>query len=390
MASIALRNLNKTFGDTCVLRDVTLEVRDGELLSLVGPSGCGKTTLLRIIAGLDFANSGDVLIDGEPVDALPPKQRDVAMVFQSYALYPYMNVRENMALPLTMRRLSRWQRLPLLGRWLPGSAAALREIDEIVTNTAMPLGLNPLLDRRPAQLSGGQRQRVALGRAMVRRPKVFLMDEPLSNLDAKLRVDTRAEIAQLHRRLGATFIYVTHDQVEAMTMSDRVALMIDGRLLQVAPPQEIYDDPSDLRVAEFIGTPRINTLIGKLRDGEIEVSGHRWPLRVAGAGQESIQLGVRPEWFELCDANAVTHDSAAVRGTLVHVEQLGSETLLHVAIPGQAVSALVRVQPKRAVNLRAGTELTLVAHTALAFDANGRRLRDLQWLTERPLQVVNG
>jgi multiple sugar transport system ATP-binding protein len=390
MASVELRNLQKSFGDTMVLRDITLNVRDGELLALVGPSGCGKTTLLRILAGLDFADSGEVCIDGEPVDDLPPKRRDVAMVFQSYALYPYMSVRENMALPLLMRRMSRWQRLLIVGRWLKGSAAVRREIDSAVESAAAPLGLTALLDRRPAQLSGGQRQRVALGRAMVRHPKVFLMDEPLSNLDAKLRVDTRAEIAQLHRRLGATFVYVTHDQVEAMTMSDRVALMVDGRLLQVAPPQEIYDDPNDLRVAEFIGTPRINTLVATRIDDGVEIGAHKWPLRISGVTDNQIQLGVRPEWFELCKPDAEVYEGCVVKGALVHIEQLGSETLLHVAVPGQTASVLARVPPIKARNLRIGAPIALAAHTALAFDMQGQRLRELHWSHERSLQVANG
>jgi multiple sugar transport system ATP-binding protein len=390
MASLTLRNIQKSFGVTSVLRDLTLDIRDGELLALVGPSGCGKTTLLRIIAGLDHADVGDVYIDDEAVDALPPKKRDVAMVFQSYALYPYMTVRENMALPLAMRRLSRWQRLPLLGRWWPGSAVLRREINDVVQTTAEPLGLMPLLDRRPSQLSGGQRQRVALGRAMVRHPKVFLMDEPLSNLDAKLRVDTRAEIAQLHRRLGATFVYVTHDQVEAMTMSDRVALMVDGRLLQVAPPQEIYDDPSDLRVAEFIGTPRINTLTAKPIDGGLEIGRQRWPLQIANSGNALVQIAVRPEWFELIEADKPALGKGVLQGTLVHIEQLGSETLLHVSVPDQKGSILARVHPARARNLHAGATLALATSTALAFDAEGKRLRELHWLQDRHLQVANG
>lgn len=260
MAALRLHQISRSFGSTRVLDGVDLDIRDGEFLTLVGPSGCGKTTLLRIIAGLDHAEEGQVEIDGALVDDLPPKQRDVAMVFQSYALYPYMTVAQNLALPLVMRKLSRLQRLPLIGPWWPGARARRREIDIAVEQVAESVGLGQMLHRRPAQLSGGQRQRVALGRAMVRRPKVFLMDEPLSNLDAKLRVDTRAEIADLHRRLGATFVYVTHDQVEAMTMSDRVALMMGGRILQLGTPQEIYDDPLDLRVAEFIGTPKINEI----------------------------------------------------------------------------------------------------------------------------------
>ena len=390
MASVTLSGIGKSFGANAVLQGVDLEVRDGEFLSLVGPSGCGKTTLLRIVAGLDHADCGQVRIGAQAVDALPPKQRDVAMVFQSYALYPYMTVAQNMALPLTMRRLSRGQRLPLLGRWWPGSAAERSRIAADVAAVAEPLGLGPLLGRRPAQLSGGQRQRVALGRAMVRQPQVFLMDEPLSNLDAKLRVDTRAEIAQLHRRLGATFVYVTHDQVEAMTMSDRVALMMDGRLLQVAPPQEIYDDPVHLRVAEFIGTPRINTLPAQPVEGGCVVGDRRWPLLVAGAGRLGLQLAVRPEWLQLADDPALAEPACVVAGRLVHLELLGAETLLHLRAEGVPQTLLARVDPARARHLSVGQCVALSSTRVLAFDGAGARLRDLQWLGGRRLQVVHG
>ncbi len=391
MAALTLSHLHKSFGSTAVLNDVSLEIQDGEFISLVGPSGCGKTTLLRIIAGLDHADSGKVHIGEQAVDALPPKARDVAMVFQSYALYPYMTVRENMALPLVMRRLSWLQRLPLLGRFVAGRRALLQDIRNSVAGVAASLGLAALLDRRPAQLSGGQRQRVALGRAMVRQPQVFLMDEPLSNLDAKLRVATRAEIAQLHRRLGTTFVYVTHDQVEAMTMSDRVALMIDGRVLQVATPQQIYDDPADLRVAEFIGTPRINALLAMRTDCGLQVAGQRWSLRVGGDDGAALQVAVRPEWWTLHadDVHAGEHP-ASVRGTLVHQELLGAETLLHVGLRDDDAVLIARVEPERARGLALGATLLLSTQRVLVFDAQGRRLRDVQWLPQRHLEVVNG
>ena len=391
MAALTLTGISKSFGSTAVLRDVNLDVADGEFISLVGPSGCGKTTLLRIVAGLDHADQGRVHIGGLPVDELPPKARDIAMVFQSYALYPYMTVRENMALPLVMRRLTRLQRLPLLGRWMPGTRRALADIQGAVAETAQPLGLAPLLDRRPAQLSGGQRQRVALGRAMVRQPQVFLMDEPLSNLDAKLRVDTRAEIAQLHRRLGATFVYVTHDQVEAMTMSDRVALMMDGRVLQLATPQQIYDDPVDLRVAEFIGTPKINALSASRFEGGLRVGSERWPLHVPADGGGRLHVAVRPEWWTLLDSNTPPADGqGALCGTLVHQELLGSETLLHLAVPEHDGAVIARVEPRRARGLALGQPLVLSTTRALVFDAQGRRVRDVGWSGERHLEVVNG
>jgi len=377
MASLHLRGIGKSFGATRVLHDVELEIRDGEFLTLVGPSGCGKTTLLRIIAGLDHADRGSVWIGEQAVDALPPKRRDVAMVFQSYALYPYMTVAQNMALPLVMRRLGTAQRLPLLGRWLPGTAAAQARIAAEVGAVADSLGLGALLQRRPAQLSGGQRQRVALGRAMVRRPQVFLMDEPLSNLDAKLRVDTRAEIAELHRRLKTTFVYVTHDQVEAMTMSDRVALMVEGRIVQLAPPQVIYDDPADLRVAEFIGTPKINTLAASVEPEGLRVGTDRWPVRVRADAGTPVTVAIRPEWWLPHETGIVRPGAACVvRGTVRHLEPLGGETLVHVAPQHEAAAVVARMEPARARALRIGEPVALAAPAAraLVFDASGARL----------------
>jgi len=377
MASLQLRGIGKSFGTTRVLQDIDLDIRDGEFLTLVGPSGCGKTTLLRIIAGLDHADRGSVHIGDRAVDRLPPKRRDVAMVFQSYALYPYMTVAQNMSLPLVMRRMSTAQRLPLLGRWLRGAAAARAAIAAEVGTVAESLGLGALLERRPAQLSGGQRQRVALGRAMVRRPQVFLMDEPLSNLDAKLRVDTRAEIAELHRRLQTTFVYVTHDQVEAMTMSDRVALMVDGRIVQLATPQVIYDDPTDLRVAEFIGTPKINTLAASVEADGLRVGAEHWPVRVRAAAGAPVTVAVRPEWWLPQEASATPHTGLCiVRGAVRHLELLGGETLVHVAPAHQAAPVVARMEPQRARGLRIGETVVLAAPAArvLAFDSAGARL----------------
>ena len=376
VAALTINGISKKFGQTPVLSDVSVDIQDGEFLSLVGPSGCGKTTLLRIIAGLDHADTGDIRIGSQVVDDLAPKARDVAMVFQSYALYPYMTVRENMALPLQMRELTRAQRAPFVGRWLPGAAQARQRVAEHVEKVAEPLGLLKLLDRRPAQLSGGQRQRVALGRAMVRKPSVFLMDEPLSNLDAKLRVETRAEIAQLHRRLGATFVYVTHDQVEAMTMSDRVALMMDGELLQVATPAEIYGDPVDLRVAEFLGTPRINVLEATVTGGFAEVAGARWPLSATQAADGTrLQLAIRPEWL-----TPSIMGGGQLSGHIVHLELLGPELLVHLDAPGAQRPVIARVEPSSASGLRIGQPLALAVSRVLSFDAQGRRLRDMEWL----------
>lgn len=396
MASISINGLSKQFGSVPVLRRVDLQVRDGEFLTLVGPSGCGKTTLLRIIAGLDHADAGHIQIGDQLVDALAPKQRDVAMVFQSYALYPYMTVEQNIALPLIMRRMSALQRLPLIGARLSGSRATRQAIANEVRAVADSLGLLKLLMRKPAQLSGGQRQRVALARAMVRRPQVFLMDEPLSNLDAKLRAATRTEIAELHRRLASTFIYVTHDQVEAMTMSDRVALMIDGQILQLDTPQEIYDNPIDVRVAEFIGTPKINVLTAVREADGLRVCGALWPIaladqRAAGSNANSNTnsdsksgvnsdtsyfAAVRPEWWTLHEAPNPAETRCVVRGVVRFLEVLGSETLVHVAVEGQAQPLVAKLEPERARRLRIGAAVTLSTPAArvLIFGDDGQRV----------------
>ncbi|MDQ8732114.1 ABC transporter ATP-binding protein [Bradyrhizobium sp. LHD-71] len=376
MASVRLREIRKAFRDTQILHGVSLDIADGEFLTLVGPSGCGKSTLLRIIAGLEQHDDGDVLIGERPVDHLPPKARDVAMVFQSYALYPYMTVAENIALPLVMRRMNTWQRLPFIGRILPGTAERRRSIAAETDAVARILGISQLLERRPAQLSGGQRQRVALGRAMVRHPQAFLMDEPLSNLDAKLRVHARAEIADLHRRLGVTFIYVTHDQAEAMTMSDRVAVMMGGRLLQVAPPQEIYDQPATLDVARFVGTPEINVLPAHVRsDGAVEVGGRVWPVEVSAEAGTEVQVAIRPEALAL-GAAETRERTPPLAGSVCNIERLGSETLVHVAIDGLGAPLIVRVDPASigSLSLQQAVVLTTVARAVSVFDAQGRRL----------------
>jgi multiple sugar transport system ATP-binding protein len=303
------------------------------------------------------------------------------MVFQSYALYPYMTVRQNMSLPLEMRRLTRLQRLPVLGPWMPGAAHLRSGITREVDDLASSLGLDKLLDRKPAQLSGGQRQRVALGRAMVRHPKVFLMDEPLSNLDAKLRVATRSEIAQLHRKLGATFVYVTHDQVEAMTMSDRVALMMDGQLLQVAPPQQIYDDPVHLKVAEFIGSPRINVIAAQADGDGFNIGARHWRLPVAAIAGRRYFLGVRPESWSVFAMGSVVSLPAAhlveLAVTVTHLEALGSETLVHGVAMGQQQPVVASVAPEFARGMVLGDVVLLRTPEArvLVFDENGRRVK---------------
>jgi multiple sugar transport system ATP-binding protein len=320
-AGLVLHGIVKRFGATRVLDGVELDIRAGEFLTLVGPSGCGKSTLLRVIAGLEPQDEGQVEIGGRAVDALPPAERDVAMVFQSYALYPQMTVAANIASPLELRRLTLPERLPLLRLLSPRRRRVMREIMAEVQAMAEGLQLTGLLDRKPAQLSGGQRQRVALGRAMVRRPAAFLMDEPLSNLDARLRVHMRTELAELHARLGATFVYVTHDQVEAMTMSDRVALMEAGRILQLGTPAELYDRPADLTVARFIGSPPINILpAAPEADGSLRLAG--LALRAADA---VATVGIRPEALRLVRGEA----PGTLHARLRRSENLGAEWLLH-------------------------------------------------------------
>ncbi|MUO80645.1 ATP-binding cassette domain-containing protein [Agrobacterium vitis] len=302
--SLKLAGIGKSFASDDILKNIDLDVRPGEFLSLVGMSGCGKSTLLRIIAGLERPDRGQVLIDNSDVTDMDPSDRNLAMVFQSYALYPHMTVRQNIATPLRMRRLSLAGRLPLIGR-LVAPSEIVKDIKRSVEEAAETLQISHLLDRRPAQLSGGQRQRVALARALVRSPAAFLMDEPLSNLDAKLRAHMREELAGLHRRLGATFIYVTHDQIEAMTMSDRVALMHEGRIEQLGTPDELYHRPATLTVARFIGTPSINLLpvmIGV--QGQVTAFGKDLDLRATEQDSGPATLGLRPEDLRTQDLRA--------------------------------------------------------------------------------------
>jgi multiple sugar transport system ATP-binding protein len=310
MAQIELENVTKVFsGDVVALDDVSLGIEDGEFIALVGPSGCGKSTLLRALAGLEEVTSGTISIGGRDVTDLAPRHRDVAMVFQSYALYPHMSVRQNLGYGLKVRRTSK------------------AEIRQRVDDVAHLLGLADLLERKPAQLSGGQRQRVAMGRAIVRQPRAFLMDEPLSNLDAKLRVGMRASLAQLHGRLGTTTVYVTHDQVEAMTLGQRVAVMRDGRILQVDVPQSLYEQPRDLFVAGFIGSPPMNLVEATIDGDEIAFGQFRVPLdlarRPAASSTRRVVLGIRPEAFE--DAAFATRELPSVGVDVVVVEELGSD-----------------------------------------------------------------
>ena len=373
MAGVTIREIEKSFGSVAVLKGVSLDIEDGEFIVLVGPSGCGKSTLLRIIAGLEQQNAGSILIGGELVDARHPSRRDIAMVFQSYALYPHLTVEKNITVPLRMRRLNFAQRLPLISRWLPGTSAIVAGINRDVEEAMDTLGIVHLRHRKPGQLSGGQRQRVAVGRAMVRHPQAFLMDEPLSNLDAELRVHMRAEITELHRRLATTFIYVTHDQAEAMTMADRIAVMMDGELLQVDTPRQVYADPNHIRVAEFIGSPKINILPAQVSgSGTISIGGRAMPGLYSDARGKEIQVGVRPEVVALGDINA---DGLPCR--IVHHENLGSEAYFHtdLNIGSRVIS---RMDTSTLDRFHTGDQATVKLDTrkALLFDAAGARIRD--------------
>ena len=352
MARVILAGIEQSYGATQVLRGIDLAVADGEFVSLVGPSGCGKSTLLRTIAGLGQASSGEVIVGERSVSGLHPSERDLAMVFQSYALYPHLSVRENLAVPLTMRRLSFMGRLPFASRLLPSARRARRDIDADVERTAALLGIEALLDRKPGQLSGGQRQRVAVGRAIVREPKAFLFDEPLSNLDALLRVHMRTELAQLHRQLGATFIYVTHDQAEAMTMSDRIAVMLNGRLAQVGTPDEVYHRPASVEVARFIGSPAINLLQAETGvDGRVRVLGQALDLKADGVST----LGVRPEALHV---GAADGGALNLTGVVTHVENLGAERFVHLATELDGPPLVARVVAAANHRVRRGDSLT--------------------------------
>ncbi|MCA1359497.1 ABC transporter ATP-binding protein [Bradyrhizobium sp. IC3069] len=367
MAQIELSAIRKSFDGTDVLKGIDFRIADGEFISLVGPSGCGKSTLLRIIAGLEPQNSGEVHIDGRAVDGIRPSARNLAMVFQSYALYPHLSAFDNIAVPLRMRRLSAIERLPLLGALLPGRRAKERHIRADIEGIAEQLDITPLLRRKPGQLSGGQRQRVAVGRAMVREPVAFLFDEPLSNLDAKLRVHMRAELAELHRRLKATFVYVTHDQAEAMTMSSRIAVMMGGELIQAGTPAEIYNEPGDVRVAEFIGSPKINVLPGRIRkDGGVDVLGTALKL-TCNAAAADCRIGVRPERVEL--------GTGPFSGTVVHLENLGAEAFVHLAVEGTGSRLIARLADVKHLPAMASSVAFGFAPDAVRmFDPAGKRI----------------
>ncbi len=337
MADFAFEHVDKTYPNgTRAIADLTFEVADGELVVLVGPSGCGKSTLLRLVAGLERPTGGTLRIGGRVANELSPRERNVAMVFQDYALYPHKTVQGNLEFPLRMRGLSR------------------AEIARRVEWAASVLDITSVLDRLPRQLSGGQQQRVAMGRALVREPTVFLLDEPLSNLDAKLRTEVRAEIADLQRRMSATMLYVTHDQTEAMTLGHRVAVLRAGRLLQIAPPRELYDRPADAFVASFIGNPPMNLLPATVEQGADDrlvarVGDERLELTpelaapVARRGARSVTLGIRPEALATVDDGPSDAVSGVLRASVEHVEWLGHETLAYVRLGAAADGAAPRI-----------------------------------------------
>ncbi|QYK42219.1 MAG: sn-glycerol-3-phosphate ABC transporter ATP-binding protein UgpC [Paracoccaceae bacterium] len=346
MASVEIRDVRKAYGALEVIHGLTFDIEEGQFVILVGPSGCGKSTLLRMIAGLEDVTSGEIRIGDRVVNDVAPKDRDIAMVFQNYALYPHMTVRDNMAFSLKLKGASR------------------AEIEARVKPAAEILGLTELLDRQPRALSGGQRQRVAMGRAIVRDPQVFLFDEPLSNLDAKLRVAMRAEVKELHQRLRTTTVYVTHDQIEAMTMADKIVVMHAGVIEQIGTPLELYDQPNNLFVASFIGSPSMNFINGTLHaDGEPHVrtaGGTRLPIsgKPRAVDGQPVIYGVRPEHFLLSDAG--------VEVEVIVLEPTGSETQAQLRLDGQEITGVFRER----LNVRPGGKIRVLpqAHLAHLFD----------------------
>jgi len=348
MANVTYSQVFKRFGDVEVITDMNVEIHDKEFVVFVGPSGCGKSTLLRLLAGLEEITEGEIRIGDRKVNDVPPKDRDIAMVFQSYALYPHMSVYDNMAFGLKLRKTPK------------------DEIDRRVKEAAEILGLAHLLDRRPKALSGGQRQRVAVGRAIVREPAVFLMDEPLSNLDAKLRVTARAEISKLHKRLGTTFIYVTHDQVEAMTMGDRILVLKDGLLQQIDSPRNLYESPANVFVAGFIGSPSMNFFDATLvvEDGALSVDTGGFRLPVPAAGRQKadkyigrqVIFGIRPEHIHARNYQPANINAAPLTATVDVVELLGHELHLYLDTGQESLVATVDTRLAPAV----GQELALV------------------------------
>ena len=382
--SIKLNSLTKRYGSQLVLDNINLQVNPGEFVSLVGPSGCGKSTLLRVIAGLTNFDTGEVFIGNRQVNEVPPKERNIAMVFQNYALYPHMTVAENIATPLLMSRLGLLQRQPyvgaLLGTFSSKRKNILAQIQTEVINLCDSLQISNLVQRKPAQLSGGQRQRVALARAMVRQPDAFLMDEPLSNLDAKLRIQVRDELADLHQRIGSTFLYVTHDQTEALTLSNRVAVMDQGQILQIGTPSELYESPANLTVAKFIGTPSMNILPLEIENSQ----GLSFSLATTSQLDQSHfvikNIGIRPEHLLMGSSGHALSAEVDVQleATVHRTEHHGAEWIYILTLaPWQDALLTARVSTqKMSKPLAQGTEVLVGWRLAdlHLFDATGSRV----------------
>ncbi|CDM62821.1 MULTISPECIES: ABC transporter ATP-binding protein [Rhizobium] len=389
MSALSIRGIHKSFGSSPILKGVSLDAEPGEFIALIGPSGCGKSTLLRILAGLETADGGEIKVANRDISTLKAAERNIAMVFQSYALYPHLTAAQNIAVPLVMRRLTRTQRLPFIGSLIPGQRKAIADIKRDVRSMAASLKIDHLLDRKPGQMSGGQRQRVALGRAMVRQPAVFLMDEPLSNLDANLRVHARGEIVDLHRRAGVPTLYVTHDQAEALSMADRVAVMIGGALLQLSPPRVIYDDPLHIEVATFIGQPRINLLPSQIEtDSTVALGNVRCALsnRTLSAGA-AVTLGIRPEFVRIARGG-----DSGLPARVERVEFLGSEIIVHSRLDAIGETMIAKVSPAEGTGLAAGMPIRL--HVAcehiLVFGPDGARQPAMAQTTSVAREAAHG
>ncbi len=388
MSILSLRGITKSFAGNAILKGVSLEAEEGEFIALVGPSGCGKSTLLRIVAGLEHADGGEIVIGGREVSRLAAADRNVAMVFQSYALYPHLTAGQNIAVPLAMRRLSGVQRFPFVGNFLPGQRQIRADIQRQVREMASSLKIDHLLDRKPGQMSGGQRQRVALARAMVRSPSAFLMDEPLSNLDANLRVHARGEIVELHRRAGVPTLYVTHDQSEALSMADRVAVMIGGTLLQLASPKEIYDDPAHIEVARFLGQPRINVIETRMEpSGTVRFGAITLAAENPASGEVPVMLGVRPEFVRLSGT-----PDGMLKARVERTEFLGSEVIVHARLDAIGETIVARISPAEAAPLTAGIPVSVEIEPdrAMLFAASGERLRAQTVAFAAPLEKAHG
>lgn len=386
MASISIERVKRSYGTNTVLDGVSLQVADGEFVSLLGPSGCGKSTLLRMIAGLDQPDEGKIFLDSLDITRLAARERDIAMVFQNYALYPHMTAAENIAVPLEQRMLSGIQRLPVIGSLMPQGKAIRTNISDRVRTAAAATSIEHLLDRRPSQLSGGQRQRVALTRAIVRNPKAFLFDEPLSNLDAHLRMQVRDEISVLHKKLGSTFIYVTHDQEEAMSLSNRIALMKNGTILQIATPEELYSRPSSVDVAMFIGQPQMNLLQGRLDDGgRLLIDNVPQPVRFERFNAQECFIGIRPTEIDLVAAVR----TAAIKLSVQRRQYVGGANIFHLTTAGGTTVKAV-IEAATEVPSQECVFMELRPGTVHFFSSTGARMSDdaIRWNPEHRMTAV--